>query len=79
MIRLYQKLLVRLMSNDVLDAIHILHDELLMRTEGYVIRRRYPLYPHEHAIERIGDLLDDAEDAGWSPKGNRMSDSPRFD
>ena len=66
MTRLYQKLLVRLMPDDVLEAIHVLYEEQLerMQCNPAFHHRRFPLYPHEHAVELIDELLDAAPRCG---------------
>ncbi|MEZ6100716.1 MAG: hypothetical protein R3E01_17235 [Pirellulaceae bacterium] len=85
MTRLYQKLLVRLMPEDVLEAIHILHEEQVerMKCNPPAINRYYPLYPHEHAVELIDELLDAARDAGWRSVQDQLSecfsDAPDYD
>ncbi|TWU62658.1 hypothetical protein V7x_43930 [Crateriforma conspicua] len=85
MTRLYQKLLVRLMPEDVLEAIHVLHEEQLerMRSESRAINRYYPLYPEEQAVELIDELLDAARAAGWRSVQDQLSecfsDAPDYD
>jgi len=76
MTRLYKKLLVRLMPEELLDAINDLYEEQVERlqTEPRTLAYSNLLTPQEYAVEVVGELLDTARNAGWRPFSEELTE-----
>lgn len=76
MTRLYQRLLVRLMPEELLDAINDLYEEQLehLRNESQIIVSSNLQTPLERAVEIVGELLDTARIAGWRSMQDSLSE-----
>lgn len=69
MTRLYQKLLIRLIPDEMLEAIDVLYKEQVRRLqfEPRLIAGTGLLTQQAYAVEVVGSLLDTARNAGWRP------------
>lgn len=80
MTRLYQQLLIRLIPDEMLEAIDVLYKEQVRRlqSEPRLIAGTDLLTPQAYAVEVVGSLLDTARNAGWRPLAEDLAECVGF-